>query len=378
MKIAIVVEIINYHSGARAPLEIAKYLAKRNHTVTVYAYNYHQDQDALNDMSRNNVFIITCKGSSLPLIGKYITAFSLFRILKKSSPQIIAFAGTLPFFLSSRLTRIPTVLMYHGIQPNPYLERKNPDEKTTIKDRVLNQISNLYIYLINGIIIYLSKEVIAISKFAAKEVERLYHKKVLTVIYLGTTSLPTRNRLTRKKKTSIAILSVSRITPYKGFHLIIEAIKKVKTNKKVILTIVGSQPKHKYVEYLKKIGGNSVVIVLDPSDKKLSKMYQQSDFYVNADRYLYFGLPILEAAQFSKPTVSFNFAAASEIIEHGKTGYVTKNIHDFSSYIKKLIEDDALRIRLGKNARERSDQFSWEKCAREWEEILSKNVIIYR
>ena len=124
MNIAIVVEVINYHSGARAPLEIAKYLAKRNHTVTVYAYDYHQDQDALNDMSRNNVFIITCKGSSLPLIGKYITAFSLFRILKKSSPQIIAYAGTLPFFLSSRLTRIPTVLMYHGIQPNPYLERK--------------------------------------------------------------------------------------------------------------------------------------------------------------------------------------------------------------------------------------------------------------
>jgi len=378
MKIAIVVEIINYHSGARAPLEIAKHLAKLNHKITIYACSYDQDHETRNDIIKSGVSIVVLNKVPLPFIGKYITAFSLFGLLKKSSPDVIAYAGSFPFFLSSRLTNIPIVLMYHGAQPNAYLEKKIPDEKITIKDKLINQIANMYIYLVNGILVYLSKEVVAISKFAAKEAESLYRKKVNSVIYLGATSFSSNKQAAKKEKDYIAILSVSRITPYKGFHLIINALKKIKTEKKIIFTIVGSQPKTKYVTYLKKLGGNNIRIIIDPPDQELANLYQNSDIYVTADRYLYFGLPILEAAQFSKPTVSFNFAAASEIIEHGKTGYVAKNPHDFSRYIKKLIEDKALRVRLGKNARDRSDQFSWEKCAKEWEEVLSKNVIIYR
>ena len=372
MKIAIVVEIINYHSGARAPLEIAKHLARLHHKVTIYAYSYGQDYETRNDIIKSGASIVTLNKIPIPFIGKYITAFSFFGILKKSSPKVIAYAGTLPFFLSSKLTRIPIILMYHGTQPNAYLEKKNPDEQITIKDKLLNQIANMYIYLVNGILIYLSKEVVAISKFAANELERLYRKKAHSVIYLGTTSLLLEKQSSKKEKTSIAILSVSRITPYKGFHLIIEAIKKVKTNKKVILTIVGSQPKHKYIEYLKKLGGNSVEIVLDPSDKELSKLYQQSDFYVTADRYLYFGLPIVEAAQFGKPTLSLNFAAAKEIIAHNKTGFIANNINEFSKYLQKLIEDDSLRKALGAKALQRVRKYTWEICAQNWETTIKQ------
>jgi len=372
MKIAIVVEIINYHSGARAPLEIAMHLAKLRHKVTLYAYSYNEDYETRKDVIRMGVSIVVLNKVPLPFIGKYITAFSLFWILKKSSPKVIAYAGTLPFFLSSKLTLIPIILMYHGTQPNAYLERKNPDEQITLKDKLLNQIANMYIYLVNGILVYLSKEIVAISKFAAKEVERLYRKKAHSVIYLGTTSLLLDKQSTKKKNASIDILSVSRITPYKGFHLIIEAIKKIKTNRKIILTIVGSQPKTSYLQYLKKIGKEIVQIVINPSDKELSKIYQRSDIYVNADRYLYFGLPIVEAAQFEKPTVSLNFAAAKELIMHGKTGFVANDLNEFSNYLQKLIEDENLRHKLGYNALQWSKTFSWEKCAKEWEKVLLK------
>lgn len=372
MKIAVIAEIINYHSGARAPLEIAKHLAKRNHTVTIYAYDYWQDQNTRNDILQGNISLVTLKKAPIPFIGKCITAFSLFRILKKSPPQVIAFAGTLPFFLASKLTRLPILLMYHGIQPNAYLEKKNPDEKITIKDRLLNEISNIYIYLINGIIIYLATDIVTISRFAAREIEKLYRKKVHAVIYLGTTSFSSGKKPLGFKKPSITILSVSRITPYKGFHLIIEAMKKVKTNKKVMLTIVGSQPKHKYLEYLKKLGGNNVKILLDPSDKKLSKIYQQSDLYVNADRYLYFGLPIYEAAQFGKPTVSFNFAAAEEMVVHNKTGLTAHDMKEFVNYLTKLIDYDSLRNALGRNALQRTKEYTWEICAKNWETVLKK------
>lgn len=372
MKIAIIVEIVNYHSGARAPLEIAKHLAKLHHKITIYAYNYWEDYETRNDIIKSGVSIVTLNKVSIPFIGKYITAFSLFGKLKKSSPEAIAYAGTLPFFLSSKLTNMPIILMYHGAQPNAYLERKNPDEQITIKDRLLNQLANLYIYLNNAILIYLSTHIVAISKFAAQEVKKLYRKQAHAVIYLGTTSFSSKKQSTKKEKDSIAILSVSRITPYKGFHLIIEAIKKIKNGRKIILTIVGSQPKISYLKCLKKIGKEMVRIIIDPSDKELSLLYQRSDIYVTADRYLYFGLPIFEAAQFGKPTVSLNLAAANELIVHGKTGFVANNLDEFSYYLQKLIEDEKLRNKLGNNALQWSKTFSWEECARKWEKVLLK------
>ena len=203
----------------------------------------------------------------------------------------------------------------------------------------------------------------------------MYRKNVSEVIYLGTTILPRiiRNE-TIEKTVDLSLLAVSRITPYKGFHLIVEALKRVKTKKKIHLNIVGSQIKQNYVDYLKKIGGKNIDIIIDPTDQKLANLYQNSDIYVTADRYLYFGLPIVEAAQFSKPTISFNFAAASELIEHGKTGFITETSEEFSRYIKILAQDYKLREQLGKQAKIRSQQFSWDACSKRWEDVLRKFV----
>lgn len=378
MKIAIVAEIINYHSGARAPLEIAKHLAKRNHVVTVYAYDYWQDQEATNDMVKSGVSVITLHKVSIPFVGKYITACSLFTMLKKSSPQVIAYAGTLPFFLACTLTRLPILLMYHGIQPDAYLEKRNPDEPVSIRDSLFNQIANLYIYFTNAILIFLSTDIVTISKFAAKEVESLYHKKVPTVIYLGTTSLLTKKQLNKKEKTSITILSVSRITPYKGFHIILEAIKKIKTKKNIVLTIAGSQPRMNYIRYLKQLGGKNVRIILEPSDPELAKLYQQADFCVTADRYLYFGLSIFEAGFFNKPTIALNQAAASEVIQHERTGFVAKNLHELARYMTILINDTKLTTTLGKNANELAKKLSWDYCAGQWEKAIANVVVSYK
>lgn len=371
MKIGILTEIINYHSGARAPLETAKHLAKRGHQITIYGYVFGQDKYTLQDLRNHAVSVKMFNKPRIAIIGKYISALSLFKSLRKNQPQVILFSGTLPFFLAAKLLGIPIIWIYMGTQFDAILEQTIPDQNVPSFTKVLNKIANLYIFLVGIIIFRLSTSVVAISKYAANEGKRLYRRNVSEVIYFGTTRLSSRIKNDTIKKTSgSSLLAVSRITPYKGFHLIVEAMKKVKANKKVILTIVGSQPKQGYVEYLKKIGGKNIDIIIDPTDQKLAKLYQKSDIYVTADRYLYFGLPIVEAAQFSKPAVSFNFAAASELVEHGKTGFIAKNLQDFARYMTLLIEDDHLRERLGRNAKQRSKQFSWEKCAQEWEKVI--------
>ncbi|OGH20047.1 MAG: hypothetical protein A3D74_03950 [Candidatus Levybacteria bacterium RIFCSPHIGHO2_02_FULL_37_13] len=372
MKIGVLTEIINYHSGARAPLMIAKGLAKRGHKVTVFAYDFMLDQPAFDDLKKSGVEIVLIQKKKVKYIGKYLSSISLFKSLKTNPPDAVWFSGTLPFFFAAKLAGIPIVRMYQGTQFNALLENKNPNEKNSLKDALLNTIANWYIYLNDFISFRLSNSVVAISKFAAKEGETLYKKKCDDIIYHGTTFLPKVKSSVKKQKNSIKILSVSRITPYKGFHLILEAVKKVKTKKNILVTIAGSQAKHHYVEYLKKVGGDNIKIVLDPSDLDLAKLYQEADFCVVADRFLYFGLSIYEAAFFGKPTISLNNAAASEIIDHGKTGLIAKTPEELGLYIKKLSENPIFRKKLGISAQKLALQFTWEKCALEWEKELLK------
>lgn len=342
LRIGVLTEIINYHSGARAPLMIAKGLVKRGHKVTVFAYDFMLDQLTFDDLKKSGIEIIFIKKKKVKYIGKYLSSISLFKSLKKNPPEAILFSGTLPFFLAGKLLGIPIIWMYMGTQFDALLENTIPNQGISFIAKTFNAVVNVYIYLVGFI------------------------------IYLGTTFFQKHNTKTLRKKDYISLLSISRITPYKGFHLVIEAIKKVKVSKKIILMIVGSQPKEKYLAYLKKIGGKNIRIIIDPPDQELARLYQNSDIYVTADRYLYFGLPIFEATQFGTPTVSLNFAAANELIVHGKTGFVANNLDEFSYYLQKLIADEKLRKMLGYNALQWSKTFSWEECARKWEKLLIK------
>ncbi len=370
LKIGVLTEIINYHSGARAPLMIAKHLAKRGHNVTVFAYNTMLDHTALADLNDSGVRIVFIKIKRI----KYFSAIALYLELKKNPPDAVWFSGTLPFFVAAKFTGVPIIRMYQGTQFDALLENKNPNEKLTFKDKFLNQVANLYIYMNDFISFRLSNSIVAISEFSAREGEALYKRKCDKVIFHGTSFLPIIKSPTKTKKNTFNIISVSRITPYKGFHILLNALKKIKTNKNILLTIVGSQPKLKYVKYLKKLGGKQVNIILNPSDNELSKLYKQTDICATADRYLYFGLSIYEAAYFNKPTIALNQAAALEIILHEKTGFVAENIDKLSHYMTVLINNPKLRYILGKNANNLAHIYTWDYCAGEWEKVILKTI----
>lgn len=371
LKIGILTEIINFHSGSRAPLEIARHLSILGQKVTVYAYNTMLDNRAKTSLQKDGVKIRIIKRFNLPYFGKYVSTIALFKILKKNPPDIITFSGTLPFFIAAKISGIPIIRVYMGTQFDAYLERKNPDEKIFFWEKAINKLTNLYIFISELIPFKLSTKIVSISNFAKREGEILYRRKVEKTIYLGTSNFPISKKVFLKNSDTINIISVSRITPYKGFHKIIEAIKNVKTKKKIILTIAGSQPKQHYLSYLKKIGGDNLNIVLNPSDTQLAKIFRNADIYTCADRYLYFGLPICEAAYFNLPTVTLNIAAAPEIVEHNKTGYVANSQAQFSKYIEKLTNNPTLCSKMGKAANKRAQNFfSWKKAALNYQMFL--------
>ena len=372
LKIGILTEIINFHSGPRAPLEIARHIAKLGHDVTVYALDTKLSPSAKESLKKNGVKIKTFKRVNIPYFGKWITSISLYKTLKKDSPDLMTFSGTMPFFAAGKLTGKPIIRIYQGTQFDALLENVIPGEKIPLALSILNKIANVYIFLNDFISFRLANGIVCISKFAKDEGESLYRRKVDKIIYHGTSGLPHTAKSKGSSKTT-KLISVSRITPYKGFHLIINAIRDLKDP--LHLTIAGSQPKPKYIKYLKRIGGKNLKIVIDPTDRLLAKLYSINHIYVNADRYLYFGLPITEGASFRLPTISFDFAAAHELVIHGKTGFIAKTPTDFSVYLKKLINSPKLREKMGKEARDRAQNFfTWEKAAKQYLDLFEKII----
>lgn len=369
MKIAIITEILSTHSGSRAPIELAEHLSLNNE-ITLVAYDLQTEKEAEIGLEEKGVKIVLIKPPAFPF-GKYRTALKFLPHLKKN--EIISFHGTLPAFLVAKLARRPLIKTYYGTQLDAYLEKLLPSQKPKLQDKLFNWLSNQLIFLIGKIYFRLADQTVGISKYTANEAKGLYQKHI-PFIYLGSDLTPQKiDKIKPGRSKTISILSLSRFTPYKGFHRLLKVFKELnKEVPRLKLTIAGSASKKGYLSYLKRIKNRNVEILTDVSDQKLTQLYQRCDIYATCDRYLFFGLPPVEAAYFGKPSVALDFAAASEIIQDGQTGYIAKNLVDFKKCLKKLVQDKKLRNNLGRQAQEHAQLlFTWPKIAKEYEKLFS-------
>lgn len=369
MKLAILTEILSTHSGSRAPIELAKYLSLNNE-VTLLAYSFSAEKEIKKDLEKRGVRVILIDAPDIPL-GKWLAAFKFLPHLQEN--KLISFHGTLPTFLVAKLAGLPLVQTYYGTQLDAYLEKLLPSQKPSLKDKFLNWLGNQLVLLIQKIYFGLSNQVVAISNYTSREARKLYGRKI-PFIHLGASVESFRaTRSKTARSAAVNILSVSRITPYKGFHLLMEGVKK--TGRRVNLFIVGSASQPEYLAYLKKNKSPRTKILIDVSDQELVSLYQNCDIYASCDRYLFFGLPPLEAALSGKPSVVLDYCAAQEIVAHQKTGFIAKNLGEFTKYLKLLIDNPVLRAKMGREAKVKAEKnFSWEKTAGLYEQLFAKTA----
>ncbi|MFL5258453.1 MAG: glycosyltransferase family 4 protein [Hyphomicrobiales bacterium] len=98
----------------------------------------------------------------------------------------------------------------------------------------------------------------------------------------------------------------------------------------------------------------------------LARAYASADVFVFPSESETFGNVTLEAMASGLPAVCADASGSRSLVEEGETGFLARGNSEgeFIALIRRLVQDDALRQRMGAAARKRALDFSWEKSLR--------------
>jgi 1,2-diacylglycerol 3-alpha-glucosyltransferase len=138
------------------------------------------------------------------------------------------------------------------------------------------------------------------------------------------------------------------------------------------LVLVGNDgPSKEHVKRLikKKAYRDCVSYIGRVSFPDLLKLYNTAELtalwsWVEAE-----GLVILEAMAQGTPNVGANACGISNLIRHGKTGYLANDLDQFKEYVIKLLKDDDLREEFGNNAKKVAELYKVSEIAKTWIKI---------
>ena len=99
------------------------------------------------------------------------------------------------------------------------------------------------------------------------------------------------------------------------------------------------------------------------SDELLPVFYSAADAFVYPSLYEGFGLPPLEAMSCKTPVITSNTTSIPEVTGDSALLINPHDINDLSESIRKLVNDDDLKLELAEKGYKRSLQFSWKQTA---------------
>ena len=238
-----------------------------------------------------------------------------------------------------------------------------------------------------------ARHVIAAGTYPAAEAERAAGRALPTTIVppgVDTTRfrpLTQAERDETRRRFSLpvdgrVVLGVSRLVPRKGFDTAIRAIAQLApTHPDVVLAIAGRGREDERLRRLAADLGAPVRFLGRVDHDDLPYVYGCADVFTMLCRNRWggleqegFGIVFVEAAACGVPQVAGDSGGAADAVADGETGLIVRrpdSVADAAAALRRLLDDDAERARMGTAARRRAEtEFDYDVLAARLGEAL--------
>jgi len=206
--------------------------------------------------------------------------------------------------------------------------------------------------------------ILAVSNYTKRKVSELYSLSEDKIEVIHNALDPELVNLNKANyefpfpDNSKVLLTVSRLNksePGKGVDLVIRSLPNlIKKIENLIYVVIGSGDLIEELSLLaKELNIDKKVFFIEKvNDEILYSYYKRCDLFVMPSKQEGFGLVFIEAMYFKKPVIGCEIGGVTDIIDHGKNGYLIQdeNIDQLSEYIIKLLIDKNNYNLLASNA----------------------------
>ncbi len=220
-----------------------------------------------------------------------------------------------------------------------------------------------------------AEKIIVPSEFLKNVVKNWGYEQKIELIYNGVeedyaNEVENISKIQAKTKLGFKndiLLSIGRLTSWKGFDTLIRLISTIERTTKLI--IIGDGPERDHLQWLSKSLNVSDRVIFAGRIER-----NQIPYYLKAaDRFIlnsgYEGFPhiILEAMAVGTPVVASNIGGNKELIENNINGILVEkdDINQIQSAIARLTSDTNFFGNIVRNARQTAARFTWQKTVTE-------------
>jgi glycosyltransferase involved in cell wall biosynthesis len=288
------------------------------------------------------------------------------KILKNLKVDLVHFPHfNVPFFYND-----PFVVSIHDL-----ILTKYPSQRATTLSPLKYFFKNILYQVVIKHAVQRARAVITMAEFTKKEIINKF-KIVETqgiasvrVIYEGVTELRKNDMKFDLEKYGINkdfILYVGNAYPHKNLEFLIQAWTKVKKDYQLVLIGKKDYFYKRLEELVKNLNLEDKVILTGYlSDQELAFFYEQARAYVFPSLCEGFGLPPLEAMQFSLPVLTSNTSCLPEILGDSVLYFYPKDQDDLIEKINEIMDNKELREKLIINSQKLLLKYDWALMARE-------------
>jgi len=380
--------VINYEyppiggGGGFVTRDILEEIVKKGHLVTIITSHYKSlaRRECVNGVDvirapvlfRNKIEVANMASMFCYLPSSIIKGLSNFN---RKTFDIINTHFAVPSgpagYILSKYFKIPNVLSLHGgdiFDPSKSLS----PHKTPILANTVNAMLKT------------ADRVVAQSNDTKNNAHRFYKiKRRVDVIPLGIK----KPVFTNKTRSDLGLdadetvfCTLGRLIKRKNIEDIFKVISHLRDTYNYKLLIMGDGPERKHLEGLiSQLGLNGKVRFLGNVTEEVKfQVLNLSDVYLSTALHEGFGLVFLEAMECGLPIICYNRGGQNDFLVDGKTGFLVElgDKEGFYANIVKLLENAALKQRIGSYNRELIKSYYIDRCADKYidlfEDVISE------